>query len=456
MKIAQVIAGYTLGAADLLRRAMGKKKMEIMDKEKPKFLAGAKKNGFDVKETERLWNKLIQFANYGFNKAHSASYATISYWTAYLKSHFPLEYMAALLEGDLSNFERVIKDLNECERLGIDVLPPTINKSKFYFTIEDDIGIRFGLGGIKNVGSDVVKNIVQERKENGKYLNLDDFIRRMYKRGMQKKVIEYLIMAGTMDEFGERNALINIYSQIYEKEKKSNSSLNVGQIDIFSLAPQEVTNSINSYVTPLPSVEKAPKYQILQWEKDLLGLYFSSHPLDNLQTFFESKRVQSISEALEKKNNQIAILGVMVNKVRRITTKKGEVMAFLTVEDKSGIADVVLFPKAYQIIKNELEDGKPMLMAVRISVKGDEKSLFLEKGQYIDESKYGDEFDGITFRIKETHSEKDVKELKEYISHSKGDIPVRIIVNNGKDTKSVLLEKRIEMNNDTKKWLRKF
>ncbi len=131
MKIAQVVAGYTLGAADLLRRAMGKKKMEIMDKEKPKFLAGAKKNGYDVKETERLWNKLIQFANYGFNKAHSASYATIAYWTAYLKAHYPLEFMAALLEGDLDNFDKVIKDLNECERLGIEVLPPTINKSKF-------------------------------------------------------------------------------------------------------------------------------------------------------------------------------------------------------------------------------------------------------------------------------------------------------------------------------------
>jgi len=456
MKIAQVIAGYTLGAADLLRRAMGKKKMEIMDKEKPKFLAGAKKNGFDVKETERLWNKLIQFANYGFNKAHSASYATISYWTAYLKAHFPLEYMAALLEGDLSNFDRVIKDLNECERLGIDVLPPTINKSKFYFTIEDDSSIRFGLGGIKNVGSDVVKNIVDERKEKGTYINLDDFIRRMYKRGMQKKVIEYLIMAGTMDEFGERNALINIYPQIYENEKKSNSSKNVGQIDIFSLAPEEEKNLTNSYVTPLPTVDKAPKYLILQWEKDLLGLYFSSHPLDNLQTFFESKRAKSISEVLEKKNNQIAILGVMVNKVRRITTKKGDVMAFLTVEDKSGIADVVLFPKVYQVIKNELEEGKPMLIAVRVSVKGDEKSLFMEKGQYIDESKYGDEFEGITFRINETHSENDIKELKRYLSSSNGDTPVRIIVNNGKENKSVLLEKRIEMNGETKKWLRKF
>lgn len=456
MKIAQVIAGYTLGAADLLRRAMGKKKMEIMDKEKPKFLKGAKDNGFDEKETERLWNKLIQFANYGFNKAHSASYATIAYWTAYLKAHHPLEFMAALLEGDLDNFDRVIKDLNECERLGIDVLPPTINKSKVYFTIEDDSSIRFGLGGIKNVGSDIVQTIVEERKENGEYKNLDDFVRRTFKKGVQKRAIEYLIMSGTMDEFGERNALLSIVPNIFEREKKSNSSQNVGQIDIFSLSENGVDMTPQSIVTPLPEVEKTPKYQILQWEKDLLGLYFSSHPLDNLQDFFESKKVELIKEALEKKNNQLVVLGVMVNKVRRITTRKGEVMAFLSVEDKSGLADVIVFPRTYQEIKNDLVEGKPMLIAVKISVKGTEKSLIMEKGQYVDESKHGDTFEGVTFRIRDKHTEEHIKKLKEYISKSEGDTPVRIIVSNGHGNKSVILEKKIEMNSETKRWLRKF
>ena len=456
MKIAEVIAGYTLGAADLLRRAMGKKKMEIMDKEKPKFLKGAAKNGFDVKETERLWNKLIQFANYGFNKAHSASYATIAYWTAYLKAHFPLEYMAALLEGDLDNFDRVIKDLNECERLGIDVLPPTINKSKLYFTIEGKSGIRFGLGGIKNIGSDIVQVIVKERKEGGNYLNLDDFVRRTFKKGVQKRVIEYLIMSGAMDSFGERNALLDVLPSIFEREKKSNSSLNVGQIDIFSLGENNLDMSSKSFQTPLPDVERVPKYQVLQWEKDLLGIYFSSHPLDNLQSFFELKKVKPIKEAFEKKNNQLSVIGVMVNKIRKITTRKGEVMAFLSVEDKSGLADIVVFPRTYQEIKDKLEEGKPMLIAVRVSVKGEDRSLIMEKGQYIDESKYGDDFEGVTFRIRDKHSEKDIKDLKAYISQSEGNTPVRIIVNSSSENKSVLLEKRIEMNSETKRWLRKF
>ena len=456
MKIAQVVAGYTLGAADLLRRAMGKKKMEIMKKEKPKFMKGAKKNGFDEEETERLWKKLIQFANYGFNKAHSASYATIAYWTAYLKTHYPLEFMAALLEGDLDNFDRVIKDLNECERLGISVLPPTINDSKVYFTIEGESSIRFGLGGIKNMGADSVEAIVNEKEENGEYKNLDDFIERTYKKGIKKKAIEYLIMSGTMDYFGERNALLTISPTIFDGIKKSASSRSVGQIDIFSLSLANGDKPLQTKETPIPQVEKTPKHEVLKWEKDLLGLYFSSHPLDNLQTFFESKRSISIKDALEKKNNTMVVLGVMVSKVRRITTRKGEVMAFLGVEDKSGVADVIAFPKTYQKVKRILQTGKPMLLAARVSVKNNEKSIIMQKGKYIDEAKYGDNFEGVTFRIRNSHTEDEVKKLKEYIGASKGETAVRIVVNNGKGNKSVLLDKKIKMNGETKKWLRRF
>ena len=263
-------------------------------------------------------------------------------------------------------------------------------------------------------------------------------------------------MSGTMDEFGERNALLTILPSIYEKEKKNNSGANTGQIDIFSLAGNNLEVSTQANKTPIPDVEKAPRYQILQWEKELLGIYFSSHPLDNLQTFFESKGVKQISEALEGVNNEIFPLGVMVNKIRKITTRKNEVMAFLGVEDKSGMAEIVVFPKKYQELKDKLEENKPMLVAIRISVKDGKKSLILEKGQYIDESKYSDDFEGVTFRIRQEHTEEEIRELKEYISSSNGDTPVRIIVNGGDKNKSVLLEKRIEMNSETKKWLRKF
>jgi DNA polymerase-3 subunit alpha len=230
----------------------------------------------------------------------------------------------------------------------------------------------------------------------------------------------------------------------------------MGQIDIFSLATNGDEMNIESIATPLPNTQKAPKFQILQWEKDLLGLYFSSHPLDNLQDFFESKNVLSVKEALEKKNNNLVVLGVMVNKVRRITTRKGEVMAFLSVEDKSSVADIIVFPKTYQEIKDTLVEGKPILIAARISVKENDKSLIMEKGQYIDEDKHGDNFEGVTFRIRDKHTQDEIKSLKEYLSSSDGDTPVRIIVNNGSKNKSVLLEKKISMNSETKRWLRKF
>ena len=455
MKIAQIVGGYTLGAADLLRRAMGKKIMEEMEAEKPKFVEGAKKNGYDKDKVERLWDKLLQFANYGFNKAHSASYATISYWTAYLKTHYPLEFMAALLEGDLDNFDRVIIDMNECERLGIDVLPPTINKSKFYFTIENDKDIRFGLGAIKNVGEDVVKQIVKEREENGEFQNLDDFIYRLIDTKLGKKAIEYLIMAGTMDEFGDRNALIKATESIYENAKKEKQSLSAGQMDIFSIGcDSDKKQAIRS--TPLPDIEKTSVNQILDWEKELLGIYFSSHPLDNLQDFFEKKGVVNIRAALEKKNNELVVLGVLVSKVRRITTKKGEMMAFLTVEDKSGSTDVIVFPRSYKEMKEVLEEGKPILIVGRVNVRENDKSIILERAKYVDEAKYGSNFDGVVFRIRPSHTAEEVKKLREFINISEGDVPVKIIISNGDGNSTKILDKKISMNSETKRWLRKF
>ena len=457
MSIAQKIGGYTLGAAANLMKLMSKKKYDKVEKEKPKFMKGAMEKGFAEDKLNELWDKLLMFANYGFNKAHSSSYATVSYWTAYLKAHYPLEFMAALLEGDLDNFDRVIIDMNECERLGIDVLPPTINESKFYFTIEKDKDIRFGLGAIKNVGEDIVKTIVEEREENGKYTSLDDFIFRLIEGKLSKKAIEYLIMAGTMDEFGERGALIAALENIYDRAKKASKTFSAGQMDIFSVASTDGEPQKREVeATPLPEVEKVSVSQVLEWEKELLGIYFSSHPLDNLQEFFESKKVVSIRQALEQKNNAVVILGVMVSKIRRITTKKGDMMAFLSIEDKSGHSDAIVFPRTYQEMKDVLVEGKPMLIAGRINVRSGDKSIILEKAKYIDEEKFGSNFEGVVFRIRPSHSAKNIQALKEYIASSDGDIPVKIILNDGEKNVTKVLEKTIAMDSETKRWLRRF
>ncbi len=454
MKIAQIIAGYSLGKADILRRAMGKKKVEVMEAEKPVFVEGAKSRGFEGEKVEKLWDKLLQFANYGFNKAHSASYATIAYWTAYLKAYYPLEFMAALLEGDLEKFDRVIIDLKECERLGIDVLPPDINQSRYYFTTEGDRSIRFGLGGIKNVGDDLVQRIVEERDENGVYAHLDDFVHRVFE-SVSKKGIEYLIMSGTMDSFGEREALIEVFPEVYEKEKARRKSQEIGQIDIFSMDGGHSTQTVDE--TPLPLKDKVDTGKILQWEKELLGMYFSSHPLDNLQEFFESRNVTPLADVLEnKKNNAVVILGVMVSKIRKITTKKGDVMAFLTIEDKTATTDAIIFPRVYQELKDSLEANKPILIAGRLNVRDGEKSVVVEKAKYIDETKHTSKFEGVTFKITAMHGEEEIAELKAFIENSQGDTTVRIIVNDGIESKKVVLNKKIMNDEECQKWMRRF
>jgi DNA polymerase-3 subunit alpha len=367
--------------------------------------------------------------------------------------------MAALLEGDLEKFDRVILDLGECERLGIDVLPPDINKSGLYFKVEGDKSIRFGLGGIKNIGQDIVQSIVNEREINGSYKHLDDFVNRNFKN-INKKAIEYLIMAGTMDSFGSRGALLQVLDDVYNKIKSTKKVEEMGQIDIF-----EMNNSMNGHdrkedligETSLPTDAQVEIADILKWEKELLGLYFSSHPLDNLQEFFNQKNVVPLIEALEiKKNNDLLILGVMVTKVRKFTTKKGEVMVFLTIEDKTAKTEAVVFPRVYKEIKDTLAENKPMLIAGRLNVRDGQKSIIVKKAKYIDTNKYSSKFDGVTFRITPQHSEEEVAALKRYIQKSDGDTPVRIVVNDGNSNKDVVLKKKIAMNEETKEWLKKF
>lgn len=458
MKIAQIIGGYSLGRADILRRAMGKKKIDIMNKEKPLFIEGARKQGFDEEKVNKLWDKLIQFANYGFNKAHSASYAVVAYKTAYLKVHYPIEYMSALLEGDLENFDRVIIDLKECERLGIDVLPPDINKSGYYFETEGGHAMRFGLCGIKNVGDNLMKLVIEEREKNGEYLHLDDFVDRNLDN-LGKKVIEYLIMCGAMDCFGPRLDLLKTLPVVYAKAEDRKKTKSTGQFDFFSM---------NSDTNTKQSVEKTPlivdtetnKNMLSNWEKELLGIYFTGHPLDNLMDFFESKNATPINSLLSLENvdsNKVYIVGVLISKFKKFTTKKGDIMAFATLEDRSGSIDGIVFPKVYLELKDQLKENVPMIMAGRVNVRDGEKSFVIGKAKIVDEQKYSSKFDGVSFTITENNSEEDIKELKNFIKESKdGDTPIRIIVVDGDTERKTILNKKIFIDPVAERWMRIF
>lgn len=456
IRIAVDIAGYSMGAADMLRKAMGKKLMDVMEKEKPKFISGAVEKGFNQASVDALWERLLQFANYGFNKAHSASYALVSYWTGYLKAHYPLEFMAALLEGDLDNFDRVVIDLQECERLGIAVLPPDINLSDAKFTIEDEENIRFGMAAIKNVGEDVIHQIVKERKQNGPFLNFDDFLFRIVKKRIQKRTIEYLIQAGTMDTLGDRNQLIFNLSNLYERYKSEYQDAERGQFDLFGNG--EIKTHIET-PTVLQDAEPTTVHQRLEWEKELLGLYLTSHPLDDLHDFFESKGVIQISRLIhEPPSRKIYIVGGIVANIKRITTKKGDYMAFLTVEDKTGSIEMVVFPSSYDELQDELQPNKPTLFAGRLNQRdNNEISFVLEKAKVVDEEKHGTNFQGITFKVTSKHSVEEINELKQYIREHPGDVPVKItIVDEDSSERSVYLDRPVQVDEQTEAYLKKF
>jgi DNA polymerase III subunit alpha len=454
IRIAVDIAGYTMGSADILRRAMGKKKMDIMNAEKPVFIEGATKKGFDEDSVEKIWEKLLQFANYGFNKAHSASYALVSYWTAYLKANYPLEFMASLLEGDLDNFDRVVVDLEECKQLGIEVLPPDINRSNLDFTIEEDKNIRFGLAAIKNVGEDVVNNIVFEREENGPFLNLDDFLFRMVEKKTQIKTVEYLIKVGAFDSFGDRNALLNSLEGLYNRYKREKEHSALGQFDLFS-GRKEIKKNIEQ-ASPLANIEQTPVLQKLEWEKELIGLYFSSHPLDSLELFLREKGIQSIKNLKDLNDGDSVVIVGLITKIRKVTTKKNENMAVLIVEDKTGNIEVVAFPQKYTQLKEDFKLNIPIGFVGRVNKKDDFYSIILVKMKEINLQKYGDHFEGITFKINDVHNGDDLKELKENIKKNPGDCPVRIIVHKKGDKKDMVLKHKVEKTPEILACIKKF
>ncbi len=458
MRIVQKLAGYTLGAASVVMKSMSKKKMKKVKKEKPKFIEGGLEKGYDKKDLEKVWERLLKFANYGFNKAHSSSYAHVSYWTAYLKTHYPLEFMASLLESDLDNFDRIAIDLEECKRLNIEVLPPNINSSYTDFSVEEGKKIRFGLGAIKNIGEDLCDLIVKERKENGDYLNLDDFLFRLCKHKISKRQIEYLIQAGSMDIWGKRDQLLMVMEDLYEKYKKKIKIARQGQMDLFSPKSQkeQIHIKLGSPLPEVPREKRISKYEQLQLEKELLGLYMSSHPLDKFDEFFAEKGVKKIKDLEGLKADELVILGCTISAIRRITTKKGDPMAFVSLEDKSGSIDTVVFPRTYEKIKEDLQDEHPILFAGKVNYRDGKLNLIAEKIKALDPKKHGSNFEGVTFKIKNVHSKEEIHELKKCIKDNPGDKAVRIISTTEEKVRVVKLKRKVVLNEAVRRLQVKF
>lgn len=388
MEIAHLMAGFSLGRADLLRRAIGKKQLSIMKSEKKDFIKGCLDRSYPKQVAEAVFAMIEKFASYGFNKAHAASYAMIAYQTAWMKTHYPIEFTAAVLSAESGQSERsrLILTIDECRRMGIDVLPPDINVSQANFSIEKETGslenkaIRLGLSVIKNVGEAAIKNIITERK-NGLFVSLSDFCLRVDNQKVNKKVLESLIKAGAMDLFGKRSSLLagleNIRSQS-EKDQKSKAS---GQTSLF--LQQEKKSVVQDR---LPIMEEFSKQQLQEMEVELLGFSLNSQPLwdQELASNFDYKN-NSIGDL--SANTRIKLLGI-INNVRIVHTKRNnEEMAFLNLEDETGTSNIVVFPKVYQSNKNKLINGSAAVIVGKIDKREEERSVLADEIYTVAEAK---------------------------------------------------------------------
>jgi DNA polymerase-3 subunit alpha len=380
MQIAKDLAGFSLAEADILRKAVGKKIKSLLVAQKEKFISGCEKNDVKKETAEKIWEWILPFASYGFNKSHSVAYAKIAYQTAYLKANFPLEFMASLLSLEQADVERVGFLIEECKRMGIEVLPPDINESFRNFSVVPGKNqIRFGLLAIKNVGENTVEAIVKERRENGPFNSLTDFLSRIEPQNLNKKSLESMIKAGVFDRFEERNQLLFNLEKILEWNKENYKTKKQGQIGLFDFSGKKIPE------IKLEKTKPATKKEKLIWEKELLGLYVSAHPAEDFLKIFEKKAfpLAKISQAMVGKMVKV---GGIISSIKRVITKNGSPMLFTKLEDGTGKIEVVVFPSAIMKNPSAFQEHKAVFVSGRIDNKDGVPKVICEDIEEIIES----------------------------------------------------------------------
>ncbi len=344
LAIARKVAGFSLGRADLLRKAMGKKNKEILDKERVHFESGMKQNKFSADAVEKLWQTLIPFSDYAFNRAHSAGYGLLSFWTAYLKANYPTEYMAALLTSVRDDKDKSALYLNECRRMGIKVLPPDVNESDSDYTPRG-ADIRFGLTAVRNVGENVVASIISNRISKGKYISFGDFLTKVDALVCNKKTIESLIKAGAFDSLmHSRKGLMMIYLEAIDAVSEAKRAEAIGQFDLFGVDTSATSVSGLALDIPLGEWEKS---MLLSYEREMLGLYVSDHPLLGVEHILRAAADMPISQLADVNHDQIITIGGLITQVQRKVSRQGTPWAIVTVEDLDGAVDVMFFSNSY-------------------------------------------------------------------------------------------------------------
>ncbi len=379
MQIAQKLAGFSLAEADVLRKAIGKKIKSLLLAQKKKFIEGAVKNNVDRKIAEEIWHWIEPSARYSFNKSHATCYATIAYQTAYLKVHYPVEFMAALLTSEKTDTERIATLIEECKKMKIEVLPPNINESLKNFTVVPGKNqIRFGLLAIKNVGENVIDKIVAETKENGPFKSIEDFIQRMDSKSINKRSLESLIKVGAFDQFAERKKLLYNLERLLEWSRENKKNKASGQQGLFG-------NSNFDNQIKLLSSDPATNIEKLTWEKELLGLYVSSHPLNDFQDILAQKTT-SLAKIKSAYSDQRVLVGGIISSIKKIITKTGKPMLFLKLEDLSDKAEVVVFPSILERNLPTFQENKIVFISGRIDHRNNEPKIIADNAEEIIQS----------------------------------------------------------------------
>lgn len=392
MQIVMELAGYTLGRSDLVRRAMSKKKGDVMQKERQNFVYGNEaegvpgcvNRGIDEKTANKIFDEMIDFAKYAFNKSHAAAYAVVAYQTAYLKCHYPEEFMAALITSVLDRTDKVSEYIAHCRRLGIQILPPDINEGYSEFSVSNG-AIRYGLSALKSVGRPVIDAIVEERKLHGNYKDLRDFVSRLSNKEVNKRTIESFIKSGALDSFGvNRRQMMMVYLQVMDQVNQEKKSAMTGQMSLLDFLGEEEKKDFD---VVYPKVSEYEKEEKLAFEKEVLGVYVSGHPLEDYQdlmlrnidvTTHDFLPDSDTGETVAKDQILYTVGGMVAAKTVKMT-KNNQNMAFITLEDLLGTIEVVVFPKKYEQYRHYLEQDSKIFVYGRASISEDEGKLLLEK-----------------------------------------------------------------------------
>ncbi|TDD82038.1 DNA polymerase III subunit alpha [Saccharopolyspora karakumensis] len=438
MAIAQKVAGYTLGQADLLRRAMGKKKKEVMDEQFARFEAGMKERGYSKAAIDQLWATVLPFAGYAFNKSHAAAYGLVTYWTAYLKAHYPAEYMAALLTANSNNKDKTAVYLSECRRMSIQVLPPDVNESMTEHTAVEG-RIRFGMGAIRNVGANVVESVIASREEKGKFSSFSDFLDKIEITACNKRVIESLIKAGAFDSLRHTRMSLNAHHEagvdavIGLKRQQA-----MGQFDLFGGADSGPSEDTSPLAHLQFTDEEWPRKQLLAYEREMLGLYVSAHPLDGAERLLAPYQDTSIAELVGgerepsgygSKEQQPKIAG-MISGIQRRLNKNGQPWAIVTLEDFEASIEVLFFPKSYEMFADCLVEDNALAVKGRVNEREGEISVFASDAVPIDitaaETDPGSEPPLVLKADSRKLNAEVISELKQTLTAHKGTTPVHV------------------------------